>query len=57
MYSWRGAPTFILYGYSSLGEDTPPSFLTSSKHFRSVVSWLYIGSNASDTGSEVKSSW
>jgi hypothetical protein len=32
--------TFMLYGYSSRGLETPPSFLTSNKHFRSVVSWL-----------------
>jgi hypothetical protein len=33
-------PTFMLYGYSSLGEETPPSFFTSSRHLRRVVSWL-----------------
>ena len=30
--------TFILYGYISRGEETPPDLLTSSKHFRSVMS-------------------
>ena len=44
--------TFILYGYSSLGEDTPPDFLTSNKQRRKVCNWLKTGSKASDTGSE-----
>ena len=44
--------TFILYGYSSRGDDTPPDRLTSSRHRRSVCSWLKTGSRASETGSE-----
>lgn len=44
--------TFMLYGYKSLGELTPPEFLTSMRQRLSVCSWLYTGSNASDTGSD-----
>ena len=48
--------TFMLYGYSSRGDDTPPAFFTSLRHFRRVLSWLYIGKSASETGSELVSS-
>lgn len=44
--------TFILYGYSSLGDETPPERLTSRRHRRSVCNWLKIGRSASETGSD-----
>jgi len=41
--SWRDTVddmrhTFMLYGYSSRADETPPEFLTSNKHFLSVRS-------------------
>jgi hypothetical protein len=33
-------PTFILYGYNSRTELTPPEFFTSIKHLFKVCSWL-----------------
>lgn len=42
----------MLYGYSSLTELTPPDFLTSRRQRLSVCNWLYVGSKASETGSD-----
>lgn len=49
--------TFMLYGYNSRTELTPPLFLTSSKQRFRVDSWLYTGKSASDTGSERTMRW
>ena len=44
--------TFIVYGYISLGDETPPERFTSRRHRRRVCSWLKTGSKASETGSD-----
>lgn len=44
--------TFMLYGYNSLAELTPPEFFTSNRQRFRVDSWLYTGRRASDTGSD-----
>lgn len=42
----------MLYGYSSRGELTPPDSFTSTRQRLRVSNWLYMGSSASETGSD-----